>query len=61
MFDPSYRPNNSQNLIRNALGNRIGLSVCKQICTELGGGIRVFSKIGKGTMIVFSMQVFDVS
>ena len=45
----------------NPLGNRIGLSICQQICERLGGGIKVASSLGSGTKFTFNIKVLDYS
>ena len=57
VFNPFWR-----NVIYKRLNNRgfgVGLSICKQICENLGGDIKVFSELNSGSKFVFTMQVFD--
>ena len=42
----------------NPMSNKIGLSICKQICHRLGGEILVKSVPNNGSTFVFSMPVF---
>ena len=45
-FDPTYKSKDPRKHQLNPLGNRIGLSICKQICQRLNGDIQVKSKLG---------------
>ena len=38
------------------LGNGVGLSICKQICEQFGGGISVESEKDIGSTFTFTMQ-----
>ena len=44
----------------NPKGNGLGLSICKQICTNLGGEITVRSVYGVGSSFTFTMKVLTV-
>ena len=48
-----------ENRQKTAQSNGIGLSICKKICEELKGGIKVHSVKGKGSTFTFSMKVFQ--
>ncbi len=39
----------------NEIGTGLGLSLCKDLITKQGGEIRIVSKDGKGTLIVFTL------
>ena len=43
----------------NPKGNGLGLSICKHICTDLGGEITVRSVYGVGSSFAFTMKVFN--
>ena len=58
VFEPFNQAKTKANKGLNHLGNGIGLSICKQICENLGGGIFVTSKLGYGTTFTFQMKVF---
>ena len=44
---------------RHVRGNGIGLSICKNICEQLGGKIKVFSEVGVGTLFTFQMRAYN--
>ncbi len=41
----------------NPNGAGIGLSVCEELLTELGGDIRLESELGKGTTVIFTLPI----
>lgn len=49
IFEKGYTGGNGR-LDRNASG--LGLYLCKQVCEKLGIGIRITSRVGKGTRVV---------
>ena len=57
-FDQFYR--NSRHSRLNPMGIGVGLSICKQICQQLGGDIRVDPSGGVGCKFVFLMEVFEI-
>ena len=42
-------------------GIGLGLWICKQLCLKMGGDIKIYSKIGKGTTLVFYLPFNQVS
>ena len=61
IFETFSRTDNVNSLELNPLGNRIGLSICKQICSSLEGNIRVKSTLGRGSNFTFTMKVFNMN
>jgi signal transduction histidine kinase len=59
IFEPYFRVTDSKSLRCNPNGNGLGLSICKQICTSLGGYLQCFSEVNVGTCMVFAMKVND--
>ena len=51
-----FKPFNQQNT--QVRGNGVGLSICKQICLQMGGDIEVESEVGKGSCFSFSMKAY---
>ena len=57
IFDGNFATNNQDSKALNPYSNRIGLSLCKQLCQSLDGNISVKSEIGKGSIFSFTMKV----
>ncbi|CAD7781520.1 MAG: Adaptive-response sensory-kinase SasA [Candidatus Methanoperedenaceae archaeon GB37] len=55
IFDKFYR--GSRPDIVNMRGTGLGLSISKQIVEAHGGEIKVESKVGKGTKVVFNIPI----
>ena len=58
VFQPFSRQ--TQNQARNYMSNGVGLSICKQICDQFEGKIKVNSVLGIGSTFTFSMRVFPM-
>ena len=58
MIDRIFTPFGGVNHRGEVLGNGVGLSICKQICEQLDGSIKVESTVGAGSMFRFSMKCF---
>ena len=56
VFQPFSQLANSQG--SNKMSNGMGLSICKKICEQLGGDIKVSSIPQKGSTFTFSMKVY---
>ena len=61
VFTPFSRSNSQQSQAMNLMGNGMGLSICKQICEQLGGYIEVKSVPYVGSSFIFRVKVFMVS
>ena len=61
IFEPFMKPDSAQSQSLNKRGHGVGLSVCKQICESMHGGITVYSEPGNGSRFTFRMKVFKVS
>lgn len=48
---------NDKNLNKKGIG--LGLYICKKICNQFGGDIKVVSDLGIGSMFTYSMKVYD--
>ena len=59
VFEPFNQVKTKENKDLNPLSNGIGLSICKQICENLGGDIYVTSVSGQGSTFRFQMKVFS--
>ena len=60
MFEPFGNSRNANNQAMIVMGNGLGLSICKQICNQLGGDIKVQSSCDTGSDFTFTMEVFEV-
>ena len=60
VFEAMRKAETRQDKLINPLGNRLGLSICKQICLSLGGTIQVKSVPKKGSKFTFTMKVFPI-
>lgn len=54
IFEPFHQGEESVN--RNFGGSGLGLTLCRELCEAMGGGIRVTSRVGRGS--VFTVTVF---
>ena len=62
VFIPFNRSSNKLSKTMNPLSNGVGLSICKSICSQLEGEIKVLhSSPAIGTNLTFSMRVFRES
>ena len=61
IFEPFVKVDSIESKNLNKDGNGVGLSVCKQICESMNGGIKVFSEPGYGSRFIFRMKVFKIS
>jgi signal transduction histidine kinase len=59
LFDPYFRVKDKISLKLNPNGNGLGLSICKKICSCLGGYINCISVPGEGTCMIFAMKIED--
>ena len=56
IFEPFNRSNVEMRKRLNSGGNGVGLSICRRICSCLGGAITVQSKVGHGSSFKFTMD-----
>lgn len=61
VFQPFSRIKDRQNLVMNPIGNGIGLSISQKIAKTLGGGIKIESELGVGTIFTFTFPATRVN
>ena len=59
-FIPFSRNDAESSFPRHETSNRIGLSICKQICEQLEGTIKVISSPNVGSTFNFTMKVIKI-
>ena len=59
-FIPFTRHDDLSSLPTHETSNRIGLSICKQICEQFQGEIKVISTLNMGSTFNFTMKVIEV-
>ena len=59
VFDGFLKTKNEESKLLNPYSNGIGLSLCKQICENLGGTIKVKSTLGRGTTFTFTISALQ--
>ena len=60
IFTEFFRSSDFKSQMMNPSGNGLGLSLCKSLCTDLGGMMTVRSVYGVGSSFTFTMKVFNV-
>ena len=57
LFQMFFQAHQSVNVMHGGTG--LGLWICKQLCRKMGGDIKLYSEVNKGTSIVFYIPVED--
>ena len=58
VFEPFTSDKSELSRSMNPMSNGVGLSICKQICENLGGDLTVTSQLEVGSTFKFSIKVF---